>query len=335
MGGVQFFTQFTSLSICTAVACCPALCVAQPDYGLDFVTVGAPGNRPTNASEVPNQPGLQAGAVDHAFRITRTEVLVQDWLPFVRAYQPYWTGSPIDSRFTSSYINPGPGGVYEPIPGSELWPVGVSWHMAARYVNWLANGRGSDQAAFENGVYDTSTFTMNPDFSWNDQATHTAGAPVWIPSYDELFKSFYYDPNRYGPGQDGYWVYPNSSNVAPVSGVPGVGTTNAGLGLFSEFGSAGLYPGTVTPWGLLDASGGEQEYVEGVTPRFRRRWDMGTSLGTSAEFIQFVDRADWPLREGAPDGGLGGFRVAAVVPSPNIGCVVFICLMYKSKRRAR
>lgn len=129
------------------------------------------------------------------------------------------------------------------IPGLEHLPIEPSWEMAARYSNWLHNGKVNAAWAFENGAYDTSTFVVNPDGSTQHQLQHNPDARFWIPTYDELMKATYYDPNRYGPGQEGYWTYPNKRTVQNIPGPPGVGTTNATLWPdYLEFGAAGSYP---------------------------------------------------------------------------------------------
>lgn len=320
----------TLLTLCLL----PLAAHAQPV--IDFVTVGSAGNRATIPSEVPQQPDMQAGAVNYEFRISQTEVLVEDWLPFVQAYAPFWTGSPFDSRFTSNFIFPNGSGGYNAAPGTERYPVDISWIMAARYVNWLHNGAVvGHEPAFSNGAYDISTFTLNPDGSWNGQATHSSDASYWIPTFDETFKAFYHDPNRYGSGQEGYWLYPNGSNVPSVSGPPGIGTTNAGLGSFSPYSVAGQYPEAATPWDLLDASGGENEYTE-TADFFGRRYSLGTSLGTSPEMIQFFDRADW-FRHGEDlTGSLAGFRVATSIPHPPVVSLFVITSLFAiSRKRSR
>lgn len=310
----------------------PALAqTPPPDHGLDFVTVGAAGNRASLVSEMPDYQ-ITAGAVAHEFRITRTEVLVQDWLPFVRAYTPYVEDSQRHSGFTSSFFFPDGQGGFTTSPDFERAPVSVMWHMAARYVNWLHNDRAPHRAAFESGVYDTSTFSQNPDGTWNDQVAHTPGSRYWIPTFDETFKAFYYDPNRHGEGLDGYWMYPNRSNTPPVAGPPGIGETNVGNGTFGPYMSSGLYPHVTTPWGLLDASGGASEWTESLySDHFRNRYYIGTSAGMSPAFIPFFDRADW-LRGGGAPIGMYGFRVASSIPSPG-GCVFFLIVLLCTKRR--
>lgn len=305
-----------------------------PDYGLDFVTVGAAGNRASLVSEMPDYQ-ITAGAVGHDFRITRTEVLVQDWLPFVRAYAPYWEGTPWDSRLTSVFISPDGQGGFITDPFFERAPVSVPWHMAARYVNWLHNDRAPHRAAFESGVYDTSTFSQNPDGTWNDQVAHTPGSRYWIPTFDETFKAFYYDPHRYGDGLDGYWMYPNRSNTPPVAGPPGIGETNVGNGTFGAYMQSGLYPHVTTPWGLLDASGGAIEWTESLySEHYRTRYYIGTAAATSPEWIPLLDRAD-RFHFGTAPVSLYGFRVASLIPSPASSLLLCLvaCFMQKRNRQ--
>lgn len=102
--------------------------------------------------------------------------------------------------------------------------------MAARYCNWPTNGKRPERDAFENGAYDTSTFTTNSAGTFNDQRTHTPGASFWIPTVDEWIKAAYYDPNRYGNGVEGYWLYNNQSNTAPIYNAPwNGGESNGGI----------------------------------------------------------------------------------------------------------
>ncbi len=79
-------------------------------YGQQYVTVGAPGNRNMLPVERyfnfnPTPVTEQVGRVDYEFRIARTEVTIEQWLPFIntawRVFQetggdvggPQWLGS--------------------------------------------------------------------------------------------------------------------------------------------------------------------------------------------------------------------------------------------------
>lgn len=153
------------------------------------------------------------------------------------------------------------GSGYEMPQEAARWPIQVGFEYAARYCNWLHNGKVNEAWAFENGAYDTSTFRRDENGVYQGQEAHNPGAKFWIPTVDEWVKATYYDPNRYGDGQGGYWMYPNMSDERPISGV----TTNAGeFGDITMPGDVGQFPNALSPWGLLDTSGGRNEMTESL-----------------------------------------------------------------------
>lgn len=329
---------------CVALAATslPTYAVAQtpPDYGLDFVTVGDAGNRGTLPSERPLaiDGDIPYGAVNYEYRITRTEISAGDWVEFCNAYRPYWTGSTASTSFTGTNVRV----LSDDMTFATNAPNGFnnpSWEMAARYCNWLCNDKRPEQWAFETGAYDTSTFTFNEDFSGNHQAAHTPGARYWIPTLDEMIKAFYYDPDRYGDGEGGYWRYPNSSNEPLITGEPppfGNGTTNAGL---VRLGTThpiriGDYPDVQTPWGLLDASGGFGEMTETTTGFLHSRYSIGSSIFTPADVVSSYDRLDDTIRIDTVL-STGGFRIASIVPTPNTVAVLGLLFFTPLTRRPR
>jgi hypothetical protein len=322
------------------ILCAPAAGQAPPSYGLDFAAIGAPGNRPANEQEAPllyqlHNPPRLVGAVDYEYRITRTTVTVGQWFEFVEAYAPYWQGAPDDRLFTSIWVD-WTGGGYRMKPGSENHPASTTWRLAARYANWLHNGKVNERWAFEDGAYDTSTFTRNPNGTYNDQAKHSPGAKFWIPTNDEWAKAAHYDPDRYGPGQEGYWLYPHGKDEVPIAGYPWAGgETNAGLlpppVTPAPYLDVDAYPHVTSPWGLLGASGGEWEWMEDFTSDHRSRLSRSSNFRTGSHDLR--DRLDWESSS-LPHLAARGFRIASVIPAPStLAGAIGILILFTQRRR--
>ncbi len=315
----------TAVAMMTFLVATPAWGVTPQvtvEHGIEFVTVGDPGNRPTDENldagplgDIPSiwlSPGMQVGAVDYEYRIAKNELTVGQWMEFVNAYMPFYTGGRVNPGFSSLQMTIGFDWV--PIVNGD-WslddPAQVSFEYAARYANWLCNDKANAASAFESGAYDTATFTKNPDGSTNHQLTHTPGAKYWIPTEDEYVKAAHWDPEKDGVG--GYWMYPNGRDREPIWGPPELGgETNAGL-LFGEEPSAvGSYPDQMSPWGLLDTSGGAVEMTESrQLTTHNRIWIRGTPLYGGG--IDIFDRVDFRSTF-AVNGAYPGLRLAAAIP---------------------
>lgn len=301
---------------------------AQP---LDFVTIGAPGNRATVSTEVPNRPEWQAGSVGYEYRMMRTELTVAQHFEFAQAYLQFNPQAVHDPGLRGPSLVRTATDELVMLPETAQCPSEMSWHMAARLCNWYHNGKVSEAWAFERGAYDTITFVQLPDGTRLDQLTRSPGARFWIPSIDEWIKAAYYDPNRYGPGLEGYWYYPNASNDVLISDYPqNGGQTNAGFGVDRFQMNIGQYPNVQSPWGLLDVSGGKIEHYEDATPN-RNRHFGGTNQGFSTHFL--FDRLDdvvWGTF--APDISVNGVRLASQVPSPSTVLVLAAALAGSIRR---
>ena len=310
-----------------------------PDYGFTFVTVGDPGNAP-----FPGENGINVnrGGVGYAYRMATTEVTVAQWLEFVEAYSPF-AEHPTLTSLTGDFIVPSqsePVGpvTYSAFPDFVNTPTNMSWRMAARYVNWLHNDKAITRDAFERGVYDTSTFTQNPDGSFNDQTTHAPGARYWIPTYDEALKAVYYDPNRHGPGEDGWWMYPAGSDTPLIAGAPeDGGQTN--YGLFTTFDyeahrDVGSYPEITTRWGLLDASGGMREWTEEWSSVLRTTRRVRGSGFSSVGDPSFEDNILFASNEHPTSVSVVGLRIASAIPAPG-GVPLMLMFLPKLLRRSR
>jgi formylglycine-generating enzyme required for sulfatase activity len=335
-------------SLTLAAACCgTALAQPGPDYGIDFVTVRAPGNAPINDPNPPDVTFAQGrGAVNYEYRIGRTEITSAQWVSFLNAYagqaspNPFWSwDGPIfwgggGSEFTGFHVGNA--------PNAGMFPVtGITWRMGAMYTNWLHNGQGSSPAALETGAYDTTTWGNIAGGGFTDAANHLPGARFWIPTLDEQLKAMHYDPNRNGPGQGGYWTWRNSADGPGISGPPGVGTTSNGYHVvgWGEWAiPLGAYPASLSPWGLLDTSGGTTEWSEEVVnsfstgrPTFRRA--VGSAAGEfstlEADFIHAAIGSVRPNEGGSSQ----GFRIASAVPAPGTAGVLTILIFTLSRRR--
>ncbi len=298
---------------------------AVPNHGLDFVTVGDPGNPDFPVEQQHPLIQVSFGAVDYEYRLTRTELTYTDQLEFLNAYNPYIQESDSHSWGDISRV----AGTWQLRKGSENRPGEMSPRLWMRYANRLHNDKALTQDAFESGAYDTTTFGRDEDGNLTDQFTRSPGAKFWIPSLDEWTKGGYYDPNRYGEGEGGYWLFPNQSDTPSIPGHPDDGgETNAGFGDYPL--DAGSYPDTQTPWGLLDYSGGGGfEVAERFTALSTNYFALGSRAG-----ISDIDdeRLGWVFFSGATLGG-NSLRLASAVPTP--GASVFLVAGISALTRRR
>lgn len=310
-----------SLALTLGILASPVLAGSDAD-GYTWATITHPGNRATNASETPMRPDANLGSVGYEYRIATTETTVGQWFEFVQAYAPFYDfqgGSIANPEFTSFSINYGFDGLYV-VPGRSLnRPADMSWEYAARYVNWLHNGKVNEQWAFETGVYDTATFTFNPDGTANHLTARAPGARYWIPTVDEWVKAAFYDPNRYGPGQDGYWLFPVGSNDPAIGSLlpDEGGQSNAGW-IWEHVLDVGSFPDVQSPFGLLDLTGGVSELLS-WTPTHR-----GSIAARGAPFTYedygspfSPDRLEFNFSTNIhTNGSLVGLRLASATPCP-------------------
>lgn len=272
---VRFLVIFVAIGLAAS-----ARAVAAPGgEDIDWVVIGDPNNVAYH-----NQWGGVVdgrGSVPYEYRIGRYEVTTAQWMEFVNTFStqsddmrhfgiPFSWGAIADGE----YNGPGTRWKINPwMPDAASHPVhGIDWRIAARFCNWLHNGKSSDLSTIEDGAYDAGTFSLNGDGTFNDQATRHPGARFWIPSLDEWAKAAHYDPNYDGPGRGGWWIYPGGSDDALVPGHPGEGDTSATLYLEGEHIPLGAYGHVASPWGLLDLSGGTMEWTEEMSSDRKFPW---------------------------------------------------------------
>ncbi|MBY0307298.1 MAG: formylglycine-generating enzyme family protein [Phycisphaerales bacterium] len=332
----------------------PAGVQTSREYGIDFVTVNPSGQAVTPytvPSELnpfgddPRYVNRPIGNVPYAFRMARTELTTGQYVDFLNlawrmtpqnrfALEPtFWGGrlvsnNPNDMRWE---IDPN-------VPNAADVPVwGLAFVGAAWYCNYLHNGRQSDLSTLTHGAYDTTTFGQNPDGTFTGQLTRSPGARFWVPSIDEWAMAGFYDSNRNGAGQGGWWSHANSSEAFPAYGPPTVtgNTANAAwqTGNFDEFNvPVGSYPAQ-SPWGLFDVAGGPNELTEGVSPFAgqRYRWAVGSRTAMSVTDARFFD-ALGAVQFAAPGDPSFGLRIAASVPCPTaIAVFSFVPLFWRKR----
>ncbi len=333
-----------------ALSTTAALAQTPPSYDFDFVTVGDAGNA---ACDLPDPGGTSyaqgRGSVGYEYRIGRTEITTAQWMEFINHYSTLggsWTlfGLVIYSGMEIDQSYKGPGLKYKlrNVPDAEVLPVGgITWREAAMFCNWLHNGKVPTIASVMDGAYDASTFTKNPDGTFNDQLTHHPSAKYWIPTFDEWIKAAHYDPDRHGPGEGGWWMYPIGSDAVPNYGPPGVGEANAAFELPGNGQwdiPLGAYPESTSPWGLLDAAGAAGEWTEGYsfegTPE--QRWWEGSTASTSHYLSELGDRVTRLSAADPWSGGVDhGFRIASSVPCPGSLLLFGVALLQRPRPSRR
>ena len=278
------------------------------------------------------------GVVESDYRIAQTELTTGDWTEFLNAYAPF-IENPLFDVGTVGYAHLPHGEDENGVPifvnatSSDRTPVLVSWEASARYCNWLHNDRRTDRDAFETGVYDTSTFTTNPDGSPNHQRDPSPGARFWIPTADQWLKAAYFDPDG-NDGEGRWWNYPNGSDEPLVIGLPNEGgETNASIGFdpapITAF-EVDAYDHVQSAAGLFSVSGGLSELVAEGNVMGSEAWLLPEIVVPLVDHLHGLsDRYVDPWR------AIGTLRLAAAVPSPSSTAAIAALGLLGSVRRRR
>ncbi len=312
---------------------------------IELVPVGNPGNAADD--QVMDDGTSGYGAVDYAFQIGKYEVTAEQYSAFLndvaktdpyglynpRMWSDVWSGGRIHRSGEEGDYS------YTVAPGSENQPVSyVGWGDAARFANWLHNGRPTgpqDATTTEEGAYSLNGATTAEALMG---VTRNPNAIWWLPSEDEWYKAAYH-ANDGATGN--YWDYPTGTNSTPSNKLiePDPGN-NAN---FSQGGTTTIadpFPTTLvgefensgSPYGTFDQGGNLWEWNDSAIDD-SSRGVRGGNWGTGADSMRAFFRG---YAEPTIEGFGIGFRVATI-PEPGAAvllfCVVAVGLVYRQRRR--
>jgi formylglycine-generating enzyme required for sulfatase activity len=288
-------------------------------FGMDFVTIGNPGNAAdTDLTAAP----LNAGSVGRTYDINTFEVS--------RAMITAYNANPGVVLITMQDMSAGAGGSNNGGNGVDRPATGITWNEAARFVNWLNTQKGFAPAY----KYANSTITTNlTPWTANDTLDYDASNPYrskrsnfFLPSFNEWYKAAYYDPSA-NSGAGGYWDYANGSNTAPTASAGGTTANTAVYNQALAQGPADVKnAGGLSKYGVMGLDGNVFEWEESSADLLNRDGssNRGWRGGGWAHDTSLMG-ASYRRTDIAPTGEDNeiGFRVAsynsdAVVPEPSM-----------------
>lgn len=191
---------------------------ASPSY--DLVQVGSPEN-------APDVTGY--GAVDSVYSIGTYEVTIGQYADFLNAVAKDDTYGVYDPNMTTALNSAGISrtgtagsyvyAVMDNDGDSSQRPITyVNWFDAARFANWMSNGRptgAQGPATTENGAYALNGAMKGWAVARNAINPNTGAVPTYtIPTEDQWYKAAYFSPGLNG-GAGGYYLYATQSNTGP------------------------------------------------------------------------------------------------------------------------
>lgn len=259
-----------------------ATCVSLSNF-TNMVDVGNAGNPSDPADGDELNGGVQHfGAVAYDFRIGKTEVTLNQYVSFLNAVaktDTYGLYNPTmaTNQNVRGITRTGSSGNYAyTVIGSGNHPVTyVNWFDAARFCNWLHNGRPS--GAQGSGTTETGAYALNGADNGVGFVRET-GARFWIPSEDEWYKAAYHHPAANGGPALNYWIYPTRS-VVPPDNLVGGGANQANCKVSNKYSvtqnttlvptqnylsNAGAYSGSPSHYGTFDQAGSNWEWTDGI-----------------------------------------------------------------------
>jgi formylglycine-generating enzyme required for sulfatase activity len=198
----------------------------------------------------------------------------------------------------------------------------VSWGDAARFANWLTNGRptgAQDLGTTEDGSYFLNGATTDAALLAVDREPD---ARYVIPSEDEWYKAAYHKND----GVSGnYFAYPTGNDSTPSNALSDPNADPGNNASFYDGGytiggpyyrtEAGDFENSESPYGTFDQGGNVWEWNEAVIET-SYRGVRGGSLASNAYSLRAGDRGNGSVIPSYEAYGFG-FRIAIVpVPPP-------------------
>lgn len=184
------------------------------------------------------------------------------------------------------------------------------------------------------GTTETGSYALTGN---NGIITNTGTGAYWLPSESELYKAAYYDPNKGGPGVDGYWTYPTKSDSAPgnvigssanqANYITDLGTNVYSVTQSSSFSStqnyltdAGAFAESGSAYGTFDQGGNVWEWNDAVIDDvlFFSRGLRGGAWKFNANTLRSSGRN---RTDPAVENRNFGFRIATI-PEPASVCLL-------------
>ena len=323
--------------------------------GYDLVKVDNPGN----AADATGYGSVgTVGGPD--FWIGKNHVTIGQYAQFLTAVasledpRGLWSASMGSDQRIRGIVRSGSAGawVYTVVGPNGTNPVGaqsaanrpityVSWFDAARFANWMANGKPTGAAGpttTDNGAYDLGTATGGTAPAKNTTNPNTGAAPTfYIPTENEWYKAAYYSPVKVSPGTPGYYTYGTQSDADPGNGWDGTalaitGSANqanyrissryAVTGTTTFIGSSsdqnvltdvGTFTNSASYYGAFDMSGNVYDWNDLDGASGSSRGLRGGSWDNDAFTLSSSFRDTNPP---SFENSRSGFRLASPVPEP-------------------
>lgn len=159
------------------------------------------------------------GRIDYTYQIKKYPVTNSEYTEFLNSVckstngLSLWTVEMSDPSLRGGIdrIGSSPNFTYVAKTNMGNKPVNfINWFSAARFINWLHNGKPTGvpgNGTTEDGVYTLTNFIVSGSIKPLRNNTNS----YWLPNENEWYKAAYYD------GAGNYWTYATQSNSLPDS----------------------------------------------------------------------------------------------------------------------